>query len=80
MTPLILLRPPGEREARAANRGHAIAAKGFRPFFLGAAAFAVSILPVWLLALFGVLDPGHYLEAGGEQPGRPTLVEPPARS
>lgn len=41
----------------------AIAAKGFRPFFLVAALFAVAILPLWVLALLGALDPGHYLGA-----------------
>ncbi len=40
-----------------------LAAKGFRPFFLLAAGFAVLILPLWMLALLGVLDPGHYLDA-----------------
>lgn len=40
-----------------------LTAKGFRPFFLLAAGFAVLILPLWMLALLGVLDPGHYLDA-----------------
>ena len=38
----------------------ALGAKGFRPFFLLAAAFAVAIVPAWLLALFGVIEPGGY--------------------
>jgi uncharacterized protein involved in response to NO len=41
----------------------AFAAKGFRPFFLGAGAFAALILPVWLLTLAGVLGPTRYLDA-----------------
>jgi uncharacterized protein involved in response to NO len=34
-----------------------VAAKGFRPFFLLAAAFAAAILPVWILVLAGVAQP-----------------------
>ncbi len=41
----------------------AFAAKGFRPFFLLAAAFAALILPVWLLTLAGVLSPATYADA-----------------
>jgi uncharacterized protein involved in response to NO len=41
----------------------AIAAKGFRPFFLLAGSFAALILPVWLLTLAGVLGPAGYLDA-----------------
>lgn len=35
----------------------ALAEKGFRPFFLLASAFAVAIVPVWLLVLAGYLVP-----------------------
>lgn len=38
-----------------------IAAKGFRPFFLAAALFAVAIVPSWLLVLYGVLPAQSYL-------------------
>jgi uncharacterized protein involved in response to NO len=41
----------------------ALTAKGFRPFFLLAGAFAALILPVWLLTLAGVLGPAEYLDA-----------------
>jgi uncharacterized protein involved in response to NO len=41
----------------------ALSAKGFRPFFLGAAAFAAAILPIWLLALLGIVDPSGHLDA-----------------
>lgn len=41
----------------------ALAAKGFRPFFLLAAAFAVAILPLWMLTLVGILNPTSYLDA-----------------
>ncbi len=39
------------------------AAKGFRPFFLLAGAFAALILPLWLLALAGVVQLDAYLGA-----------------
>ncbi len=51
----------GEVPAPATRPRWALAAKGFRPFFLLAAAFAALIVPLWLLALLGVLDPGGYL-------------------
>jgi uncharacterized protein involved in response to NO len=38
------------------------AVKGFRPFFLLAAVFAALIVPIWLLALAGVVHPEGYLE------------------
>ncbi len=53
----------GEPPARPAPRGGALAAKGFRPFFLLAGAFAASVLPLWLLALAGVVRPDAYLDA-----------------
>jgi uncharacterized protein involved in response to NO len=40
----------------------ALAAKGFRPFFLAAAIYAVGIVPAWLLILYGVLPGGAYLD------------------
>lgn len=40
----------------------ALAAKGFRPFFLVAAIYAVAIVPAWLLVLYGVLPAGPYLD------------------
>jgi len=53
----------GEWPASEKRPRWAIAAKGFRPFFLLAASFALAIVPLWLLALLGVLDPGGYLGA-----------------
>ena len=38
-------------------------AKGFRPFFLLAAAFACSFLPIWMLGYGGVIDLNGYLDA-----------------
>ena len=38
-------------------------AKGFRPFFLGAALFAVAILPLWMASLAGVISVDRYLDA-----------------
>ena len=43
----------------------AVARKGFRPFFLLAAAFAVIIVPSWALVFLGVVDPGTYLDPIG---------------
>ena len=64
MTERVLPHLDEDGAARSSPRPRlAIASKGFRPFFLMAAAFAVLILPLWMLALLGVLDPGHYLEA-----------------
>jgi uncharacterized protein involved in response to NO len=39
----------------------AVGGKGFRPFFLLAAAFASAIVPLWLLVLAGAAQPGQYL-------------------
>ena len=39
-----------------------LAAKGFRPFFLAAAAFAILILPIWMATLAGVHGPARYLD------------------
>jgi uncharacterized protein involved in response to NO len=44
-------------------RATPVTAKGFRPFFLLAAAFAVSILPIWMLAYAGAIDLNGYLDA-----------------
>jgi uncharacterized protein involved in response to NO len=41
----------------------AVAAKGFRPFFLLAPVFALMIVPVWLLVVAGVLAPASYVDA-----------------
>ena len=40
----------------------ALAAKGFRPFFLLAAGFAAAIVPIWVLVFLGVLPPSVYLD------------------
>ena len=40
--------------------GHPFWSKGFRPFFLVAAAFAASFLPLWLFVWTGALDVGAY--------------------
>ncbi|MEI8255849.1 MAG: NnrS family protein [Deltaproteobacteria bacterium] len=53
----------GDPPPRAVSSGPAIAAKGFRPFFLLAGVLAVAFLPMWLAALFGGFDPGVYLGA-----------------
>ncbi len=42
---------------------HPILAKGFRPFFLCAAAYAVLVIPLWLAALTGDFRPGGALPA-----------------
>jgi uncharacterized protein involved in response to NO len=39
----------------------AVAAKGFRPFFLLAAAFASAVIPLWILVLAGRAPPNGYL-------------------
>ncbi len=43
--------------------GGPLAAKAFRPFFLAAGAFAAALVPIWLLALAGVVRPDAYLDA-----------------
>jgi uncharacterized protein involved in response to NO len=43
-----------------ANARPAIAAKGFRPFFLVGSAFAAAIVPLWLLVVFGRAPAGRY--------------------
>lgn len=53
----------GEPPARAAPFGGPLAANGFRPFFLLSGTFAAAILPLWLLALAGVVRPDAYLDA-----------------
>jgi len=55
LTPAGLGTPPSPRSA-------AIFAKGFRPFFLVAAAFAAAMVPVWLLVLNGELASSPYLD------------------
>jgi uncharacterized protein involved in response to NO len=44
------------------SQSSAILAKGFRPFFLFAAAFAAAIVPLWLLILNGSIRATRYLE------------------
>jgi uncharacterized protein involved in response to NO len=51
----------GELPAPASGPKLAVAAKGFRPFFLLAAAFGSAIVPLWLLVLAGVAQPKGYL-------------------
>lgn len=41
----------------------ALTAKGFRPFFLLGGLFGFAILPIWMLALAGILNPSAYLDA-----------------
>jgi uncharacterized protein involved in response to NO len=53
----------GELGAPGKPARYAVASKGFRPFFLLAAAFASAIVPIWLFVLFGVLRPTTYLDA-----------------
>jgi uncharacterized protein involved in response to NO len=40
----------------------ALAAKGFRPFFLLAALFAVAVVPLWLLVIVGLVRPNTYVD------------------
>lgn len=54
---------PGVSAGHASSGAPAIAGKGFRPFFLLAAVFAVAIVPLWLLVLHGMLRPTSYLDA-----------------
>jgi uncharacterized protein involved in response to NO len=51
-----------ETPGPASRVGPALGAKGFRPFFLVAAAFAAAIVPLWLLVLFGAARATPYLE------------------
>lgn len=46
----------------AAPPRFALAAKGFRPFFLAAGLFAAGVVPLWLLVLAGRVSPGTYLD------------------
>ncbi len=52
----------GEAPPPTATPTLAFAAKGFRPFFALAAAFAAAIVPLWLLVLAGVVRPATYLD------------------
>jgi uncharacterized protein involved in response to NO len=63
MAPVMIRAGAGPAPAGAPHRGPALGGKGFRPFFLLAALFAVLALPLWLLALAGRADPGGYLDA-----------------
>lgn len=51
-----------EPHAPQGSSGPALAAKGFRPFFLLAGLFALAIVPSWLLFLTGVLRLDGYLD------------------
>ena len=53
----------GEIPRRSVPPRCALAAKGFRPFFLLASAFAAAIVPVWILIITGVVRPTAYLDA-----------------
>lgn len=55
----------GAPPVRPSPTGGALAAKGFRPFFLLSGLFAAGILPIWLLALSGVVRPDAYFDAFG---------------
>jgi uncharacterized protein involved in response to NO len=63
VTELPLLGAPPAEPVLPVVLGGPLAAKGFRPFFLLAAVFAAAILPIWLLALAGVVRPDAYLDA-----------------
>jgi uncharacterized protein involved in response to NO len=52
----------GEIPVPASRPRVAIAAKGFRPFFGLAAAYAVVIVPLWLAIIGGVASPSAYLD------------------
>lgn len=54
--------PLVDRAPEPAARTSPLAAKGFRPFFLLAGAFAALILPVWLFTLAGLLGTTRYLD------------------
>ncbi|MBS2018809.1 MAG: NnrS family protein [Deltaproteobacteria bacterium] len=60
MRPLALF---GEPPPRVAPAGGAWAGKGFRPFFLLAGLFAALLVPIWLLALSGLVRPDAYFDA-----------------
>jgi uncharacterized protein involved in response to NO len=53
----------GEIREPASRPRFALAGKGFRPFFLLAAAFAASIVPIWIAILAGLVPPSTYLDA-----------------
>lgn len=46
----------------AGRSGWPLAAKGFRPFFLLAAAYGAAMVPVWILMVAGVLHPIRYVD------------------
>lgn len=52
-------RPSTEQESSVLG---SLGAKGFRPFFLSAAAFAALIVPIWLLTLSGAITPSRYMD------------------
>lgn len=54
---------PRAASATTTGPAPALARKGFRPFFLLAALFAVALVALWLLVLNGILPPPAYLDA-----------------
>jgi uncharacterized protein involved in response to NO len=52
----------GDPPEVAGSRPAPVLAKGFRPFFLLGAIFAAVIVPLWVLALFGVMRVGGHLD------------------
>ena len=61
-TPRVIERTSLVRSKVAPPLGFALSAKGFRPFFLGAAAFAGVALPAWIAVLSGASLPKGYLD------------------
>lgn len=53
----------GQAPAPAGPALPPVLAKGFRPFFLLAALWAMLSVPLWLLALAGLIEPGRYFGA-----------------
>lgn len=51
------------RKAAASDSSLPVLAKGFRPFFILAALYAVVMIPLWLAVLQGKLAPSSYLQA-----------------
>ena len=45
------------------DRGMALLALGFRPFYLLAALFAAAAVPIWVAQFYGVLPQASYLAA-----------------
>lgn len=60
---LLLHGAPPQPATRLRTGRTAVGAKGFRPFFLLAAAFASAIVPLWILVLAGAVRPPGWLDA-----------------